>query len=249
VVAAARGERAARDQLVDFYLPYIARVARLYRNNRAVNRTELMQDGVVGLLRALERYDSSRGTPFWAYASWWVRQAMQQLVAEMTRQVVLSDRALRRLSRIRDARALWLRTRTREPTVTELTEFCDCAREDVERLLASELPARALEEPAGGTDGTGDPLGERLADETSADDYERALNHAGLVGLRARCEQLSDRERHVVYSHFGLSGEPHTLRDIARELSLSVERVRQIEEAALRKLRDDAAAEPRLRCA
>jgi RNA polymerase primary sigma factor len=76
-------------------------VARVYRGSRSITRIELMQEGVVGLLRALERFDPDAGVPFWGYAVWWVRQAMQQLIAELTRPMVLSDRALRHLARLK----------------------------------------------------------------------------------------------------------------------------------------------------
>jgi RNA polymerase sigma factor (sigma-70 family) len=245
VSAAVRREEGAQEALVEAYMPRIAKAARVYRNNTAVARSELIQDGVVGLLRALDRFDQSLGTPFWAYASWWVRQAMQQLVAEMTRQVVLSDRALRRLSRIKDARAAWLRTERREPTVHELTEICGCSREHIERLLAAELPSRGLEEPVGGAEGGRETLGERVTDERSDDQYVAVVERTQLSGLREHCQQLSERERHVVYAHFGLDGEPRTLREIAEELSLSVERVRQIEDAALTRLRGALDPTPR----
>jgi len=84
-------------------MPRIAAMARHYRISPNVERVEVLQEGVAGLLRALERYDPDRGIPFWAYARWWVRQSMQRLVAELTRPSVLSDHALRQLSRIRDA--------------------------------------------------------------------------------------------------------------------------------------------------
>ncbi|HYZ30337.1 MAG TPA: sigma-70 family RNA polymerase sigma factor [Thermoleophilaceae bacterium] len=244
VIAAARGEDGAHDVLVETFLPRIANAARIYRHNRAVSRNELIQDGVVGLFRALERYDASLGTPFWAYASWWVRQAMQHLVAEMAREVVLSDRALRRLSRIKDTRTSFLRTHNREPTVQEMMDACGCAREDVERLLAAEMPARRLEEPSSLGDGAGETVGERLADETSGDDFDAVVDRTRLLGLHERCEVLSERERHVVYAHFGLKGDARTLRDIAGDLSLSVERVRQIEERALATLREELAPQP-----
>src|SRR4030081_2131064 len=104
VAAAEAGDTAACAQLVEAFMPAIAGVARLYRNVAGVERDELLQEGVVGLLRAVKRYDPHLGTPFWSYASWWVRQAMQQLVAEMTRPVVLSDRALRQLARLNEVR-------------------------------------------------------------------------------------------------------------------------------------------------
>ena len=91
VAEAKAGDRRARAQLVEAFLPAIAAVARVYRGRGQIERAELMQEGVVGLLRALERYDPDRGVPFWGYAAWWVRQAMQQLVAELARPVVLSD--------------------------------------------------------------------------------------------------------------------------------------------------------------
>ena len=240
VAAAARGDGRALEQLVEVFTPHIAGIARIYRNNRAVERAELMQAGVVGLLRALGRYDASRGTPFWPYASWWVRQSMQHLVAEMSRQVVLSDRALRRLSRIKDAWSAWVRTHGREPTVRELVDACGCRRKDLESLLAAELPARGLGEPVGGSAGDrgSATLAERVADETSGDAYEAVADRTRLEGLRGRCAELPQRERRVVYEHYGLVGRARTLREIAGELSLSVERVRQIEEVALKRLRD-----------
>src|ERR1700710_2201306 len=78
VLAAQGGEGAARDTLVDMFMPLVASLARRYRGTPSLTRDELLQAGVVGLLRALERYDPALGTPFWCYASWWVRQAMQQ---------------------------------------------------------------------------------------------------------------------------------------------------------------------------
>src|SRR5919199_2063510 len=122
IVAARAGDQTARARLVEAFLPLIASVARLYRESPRLERMELLQEGVVGLLRALERYEPDRGTPFWAYASWWVRQAMQQVVSELTRPVVLSDRALRQLARVREAHRDAIARDGREPTHGELAE-------------------------------------------------------------------------------------------------------------------------------
>jgi RNA polymerase primary sigma factor len=102
-----RGE--ARGALLEAFTPLIGNVARGYRGASGVGRAELMQEGVVGLLRALERYDPELETPFWAYASWWVRQAMQQLVSELSRPVVVPDRAARQLACVRAEHASRLR--------------------------------------------------------------------------------------------------------------------------------------------
>jgi RNA polymerase sigma factor (sigma-70 family) len=120
VEAAQAGDRRAREELVEAFLPLIAGVARVYRGSRTISRLELMQEGVVGLLRALERYDPALGVPFWGYAAWWVRQAMQQLIAELTRPLVLSDRALRQLSQLKRAHGEYLVEHGREPSGNEL---------------------------------------------------------------------------------------------------------------------------------
>ncbi|HEY1515750.1 MAG TPA: sigma factor, partial [Solirubrobacteraceae bacterium] len=96
----------------------IASVARAYRRSTAVGREELTQEGVVGLLRALDRYDPDRGVPFWGYAAWWVRQAMQQVVSELSAPMVLSDRALRQLARVKHAQRRFEQTSGREPSCT-----------------------------------------------------------------------------------------------------------------------------------
>jgi DNA-directed RNA polymerase sigma subunit (sigma70/sigma32) len=103
-----------------------------------MQRVELLQEGVVGLLRALERYDVRHEAPFWAYAAFWVRQAMQQLVAELTRPAVLSDRALRQLARIKDAQQRALQESGRQPRRAELVARTGLTGDQVDSLLAVE---------------------------------------------------------------------------------------------------------------
>jgi RNA polymerase sigma factor (sigma-70 family) len=242
VLAAAAGDKLAREQLVEQFLPLIGSVARGYRTTTGVDRTELMQEGVVGLLRALERFDSRMGTPFWAYASWWVRQAMQQLVAEVRRPVVLSDRALRQLARVKDARREFVQSQGREPTTAELSEGTGLAVEQVQRLIAIDRTPRGLEEPLGGVadDGTG-TIGDMVADPGAEDDYERVIGRLASEQARELPDSLADRERAILCARYGLGQPAETLREIADGLGLSAERVRQIEERALEKLRAAAA--------
>jgi RNA polymerase primary sigma factor len=236
-VSAAAGDAGARAQLVEAFRPGIAGVARHYRSVRHVSREELMQEGVVGLLRALERFDPELGTPFWAYASWWVRQAMQQVVSELGRPVVLSDRAIRRLARIRDARRELLQTLGREPSIAELALRTELKRQQVESLVAVERAPRTLDEAAADRDGGNAKLSDLLADPVSEDGYERVDNWSEIDQLRDLPGELAERERDIVRAHFGLDGERKTLREIAGGMGLSVERVRQLEERALGKLR------------
>lgn len=236
--AAAEGDQAARDRLVSTFTPLIASVARVYRGNATVERGELMQEGVAGLLTALRRYDPELGTPFWAYASWWVRRAMQQFVAESTRSIVLSDRALGRLARIREARRELARGGNVEPTTGDLTQATGLPVDQVESLLAAERGARGLEEPVSGDEGPTATIGELIADPVAEDEYDRVFDRFDLRLLSELVESLGDRDRGIVYAHYGLDRPKQTLREIAEVLEISVERVRQLEERALTTLRD-----------
>jgi RNA polymerase sigma factor (sigma-70 family) len=223
-----------REELIDEYRPLIATVARPYWRRGSIERQELMQQGVVGLLEALNRYDPSLGTPFWAYATWWVRQAMQQVTSELGGPIVLSDRAQRARARLAAAHRVHLQEHRREPTRTELAEAAKLEVDHVESLLAAGGPARALEERMG-DDGL--CFGDLLADPLAEDELERVPDRTAATGVPALLALLSDRERLVVSRRFGLDGDAHTLRDIATDLGLSAERVRQIEERALQRLR------------
>lgn len=234
------GDALARAQLVEAFLPLIGSVARIYRGSGMLDRVELMQEGVVGLLRALERYDPERGTPFWAYASWWVRQAMQQLVAELNRPLVLSDRALRQLSRLKDAHEEYLQRHGREPSTAELAAATGMSESHVGSLLAAERTPRRLDEPVQGEAEMTGRFGDLLVDPLGEDEYERVLERVEVAELRDLLSRLSDRERVVLRARYGIGGPERMLAEIARDFGISAERVRQIEQRALAKLRQAA---------
>jgi RNA polymerase primary sigma factor len=215
----------------------IAGVARGYRRCAAVDREELTQEGVVGLLRALDRYEPERGVPFWAYAVWWVRQAMQQVVSELSRPMVLSDRALRQLARIKEAQRRFEQTHCREPSPSELALLVGLPRWQVESLFRAERNARALDEPAGGERSERPSLVELLADAPAQDAYERVDQHELARAVPKLLSYLNEREKTVIRSRFGLGRPVQTLREVAPRLGVSAERVRQIEQDALEKLR------------
>jgi RNA polymerase sigma factor (sigma-70 family) len=236
LVLAAKHDRGRRQELIEAFWPLVAGVARRYVRWGVIDRRELMQQGVVGLLRALERYDPSLGTPFWAYASWWVRQAMQQLVSELSGPVVLSDRAQRELARLGASRRTYLQEHRTEPTRAELAEAADLDEDRVDCLKAATARPRALEEPIGDGDDR-DRLGDRLVDPCAEDEFECVTRRTTAQSLPTLLAQLDERERFVVSARFGLDGEERTLREIAEDLGLSAERVRQIEQRALETLR------------
>jgi RNA polymerase sigma factor (sigma-70 family) len=237
VLDAKAGDHTARDELIAEFTPAIAGVARTYRNARAVSRVELMQEGVVGLLRAVRRYDVALDTPFWAYACWWVRQAMQQLISEMTRPVVLSDRALRQLARLRDARRVHRQEHKREPTCGELAAATGIARDTVDDLIVAERSARGLEEPVRADHDGGATLAEQLTDPCAEEAYDRVPQRLLVQELPALLRGLDERERSILCERFGLGCPERTLREVGVHLGVSAERVRQLEERALDKLR------------
>ena len=242
VAAAKAGDRRAREELVEAFLPLIAGVARVYRGSETVTRLELMQEGVVGLLRALERYDPTLSVPFWGYAAWWVRQAMQQLIAELTRPLVLSDRALRALSQLKRAHGEHLAQHGREPSGDELAEATGLTHAQVGEMLALERIPASLDEPVGSSEG-GElgAFGELLADPLAEDAYQQLLDHSEIEQIRALMGSLNQRERMILRARYGLDdGSEESLRDIGERLGLSGERVRQIEQRALGKLRAGA---------
>jgi RNA polymerase sigma factor (sigma-70 family) len=235
IAAAQSGDLQARAELIEACLPLISSMARTYRTGR-VQRQELLQEGVVGVLRALDRFDPARGVPFWGYAAWWVRHAMQQLVSELTRPVVLSDRALRNLARLKQAQHDAVQQNGQNPSPAQLAERTGLDLGQVQDLLATERSPRAIEEPARGGDKDLGTFGELLVDPLADDAYERTLSAIQIDQLHLVLTGLSDRERDVLRARYGLDGEEQSLREIGDRLGLSHERVRQIEQRALNKL-------------
>jgi RNA polymerase sigma factor (sigma-70 family) len=237
VQAAKDGDRRAREELVEAFLPLIAGVARVYRGSSSITRVELMQEGVVGLLRALERYDPTLGVPFWGYAAWWVRQAMQQLIAELTRPTVLSDRALRHLAQLKRAHHAYLQQHGHEPTGNQLASDTGLTHAQVGELLALDRIPQSMDEPVKGGEGELGAFGELLADPLAEDAYEQLLDDSETEQVRALLGSLNQRERMILRARYGLDGPEQSLREIGERIGLSGERVRQIENRALGKLR------------
>ena len=168
VIAAEGGNEAACRQLVELFLPAIRGMAGRVGGGGRVQRTELMQEGVAGLLFAAKRYDPRMGTPFWGYASFWVRKAMQELVAEVTRPVALSDHAVRGLAQVRAARRDHVQAYGAEPTGAQLAAVTGFTRAQLDSLLALDRPPRSLEEPLGADEGTTATFGEMVPDPRPA---------------------------------------------------------------------------------
>jgi RNA polymerase primary sigma factor len=236
VIAVEAGDPAASRKLVEAFLPAIVGLTRQFRAGGGVEREELVQEGVAGLLFAARRYDSGLNTPFWAYASFWVRKAMQELVAELVRPVALSDRAVRGLAQIRTARSEHVRAHGAEPTNEELSRATGFTLEQLESLQATERRPRGLEEPLAGESTT--TVGDAIVDPVAERAYEHVLDEIEIREVRDLADQLDVRERAVLLAHYGLGQTAQTLSEIGAGLGLTAERARQIEVGALSKLRE-----------
>jgi RNA polymerase primary sigma factor len=243
VLATESGDPDACRRLVEAFLPAIAAVARRYPSGIGVQRQELLQEGVAGLLFAAQRYDLALNTPFWAYASFWVRKAMQELVAELTRPVALSDRAVRGLAAIRTARNTHLHDHGTEPTTEHLIHATGFTREQLQKPQAAERTPRSLDERLSADPDTGGTVGDQITDAAAERAYEQVLDEIELRAVNDLADQLDDRERAVIRAHYGLGAPAQTLNQIGATLGLTGERARQIETGALTKLRD-ALAQP-----
>jgi RNA polymerase sigma factor (sigma-70 family) len=243
IVAAKQRGSAARQQVTESFMPLVGAMAKIYSGSRAVDRVELLQEGVVGLLRAVDRFDPELGTPFWAYASWWVRQSMQQLVGELARPVVLSDRAVRQLARVKDAELDFQRDHGKDATTRDLADATGLETRQVDNLIAAARRPRGLQEPVqAGNDSMG-TFADLLADPTSQDAFERVPRRIAASQVPRMLGALDERERTIVRARYGLDGDgEQTLGQIGTRLGVSAERVRQIEERALDKLLDVAVA-------
>jgi RNA polymerase primary sigma factor len=236
VIAAESGDPGACRKLVEAFLPAIAGLALTFQGDM-VERRELVQEGVAGLLFAARRYDSSLNTPFWAYASFWVRKAMQEFLAELTRPVALSDRAVRDLARIRSARREYQQTHRAEPTNDELSRATGLKRAQLDSLQATERPPRAMDERAAAGTGSTATVADAIVDPAAEGAYQQVLDELEIGYVRDLTDELDERERAVVRAHYGLGERPRTLSEIGARLGLTAERARQIEAAALDKLR------------
>jgi RNA polymerase sigma factor (sigma-70 family) len=222
------------DGLVAKYQGLVAKVARQYQG-LGLSREDLMQDGSLGLLRGIDKFDLRRGKPFGSYAVWWVRQGVRHALATQARTIRLPVQQLSNRYALGRASRRLAHTLGREPSEQELAEATGMSQQSVSELLRVSTEPLSLETPRSNeSDST---IGDVLADTETQSPNEQASAKQSLVELRTLLEELTPRERHVVNLRFGLDGEDErTLEEIGRSLELTRERVRQICAEAVDKL-------------
>jgi RNA polymerase sigma factor (sigma-70 family) len=230
------GDRRAQEELISRLLPIVRSIARRFRTE-GLDQADLLQEGIVGLLRALRRFDPDRGVPFAAYATWWIRQALQEARSDFIRPMRLPPKALRQLSRLKSEHQRIYQGERRSAGIGELAERTSIDVEQAEALAAADARARSIDEPIENMDGEVGTLGDLLDDPLSAAVYEDVIDAVAGEQLRVLLSRLTQREREVVEARFGFGTPPERLADVGDRLGVSAERVRQIEERALAKLR------------
>jgi RNA polymerase sigma factor (sigma-70 family) len=231
------GDDAAREALIRRLLPLVHSTARRYRTE-GLEQADLLQEGIVGLLRALQRYDPERGVPFAAFATWWIRQALQEARSDFMRPMRLPPKALRQLSQLKSEHQRIYQGERRSATIGELAERTNIELEQAEALLTADARPRSLDEPVENTQGELGTMGDLLEDPLSAAAYEDVVDAVAAEQLQALLSRLTERERAVVQARFGFDVPGEKLSEVGERLGVSAERVRQIEERALAKLRN-----------
>ncbi len=231
-----KGCEASRKRMIVSNLRLVVKIARRY-NNRGLALLDLIEEGNLGLIRAVEKFDPERGFRFSTYATWWIRQTIERAIMNQTRTIRLPIHVVKELNvYLRASRELSQKL-DHEPTAEEIAAALDKPVEDVTKMLRLNERITSVDTPIGGENDKA--LLDIIADEKEFSPEESLQDSDIKSNIITWLEELNPKQREVLARRFGLMGyEPSTLEDVGAEIGLTRERVRQIQVEALRRLRD-----------